>query len=81
MTKELIDRINFLAKKAREEGLTEEEKREQQTLRMQYIVEFRQGVVNTLDNTYIMDEKGNKKKLNILLINMENLLLKTKKAN
>ena len=63
MTKELIDRINALAKKAREEGLTEEEKSEQQKLRMQYIAEFRQGVVNTLDNTYIMDEKGNKKKV------------------
>ena len=63
MTKELIDRINALAKKSREEGLTEEEKREQQTLRMQYIAEFRQGVVNTLDNTYIMDEKGNKVKV------------------
>lgn len=63
MTKELIDRINALAKKSREEGLTDEEKREQQMLRMQYIAEFRQGVVNTLDNTYIMDEKGNKKKV------------------
>ena len=63
MTKELIDRINALAKKSREEGLTEEEKHEQQVLRMQYIAEFRQGVVNTLDNTYIMDEKGNKVKV------------------
>ncbi len=63
MTKELIDRINALAKKSREEGLTEEEKIEQQKLRMQYIAEFRQGVVNTLDNTYIMDEKGNKVKV------------------
>ena len=63
MTKELIDRINALAKKAREEGLNDEEKKEQQTLRMQYIAEFRQGVVNTLDNTYIMDEKGNKVKV------------------
>lgn len=63
MTKELIDRINALAKKAREEGLNDEEKKEQQALRMQYIAEFRQGVVNTLDNTYIMDENGNKVKV------------------
>ena len=63
MTKELIDRINALAKKAREEGLNDEEKKEQQTLRMQYIAEFRQGVVNTLDNTYIMDENGKKVKV------------------
>lgn len=63
MTKELIDRINALAKKSREEGLTEEEKKEQQLLRMQYIGEFRQGVVNTLESTYIIDEKGNKVKV------------------
>ena len=32
-----IDRINFLAKKSREEGLTEEEKVEQAKLRRAYI--------------------------------------------
>lgn len=32
-----IDRINFLAKKSREEGLTEEEKVEQANLRRAYI--------------------------------------------
>ena len=32
-----IDRINFLAKKQREEGLTEEEKAEQARLRREYI--------------------------------------------
>lgn len=63
MTSELLDRINFLAKKSKAEGLTEEEKNEQQALRAQYIKEFRQGVTNTLSNTYIVDENGNKKKL------------------
>ncbi len=63
MTEELLKRINFLAKKSKAEGLTEEEKAEQVTLRQQYIKEFRQGVTNTLDNVYIMDEQGNKKKI------------------
>lgn len=63
MTEELLKRINFLAKKSREEGLTEAEKQEQAELRQQYIKEFRQGVTNTLDNVYIMDEQGNKRKV------------------
>ena len=63
MTQELLNRINFLSKKSREEGLTEEEKKEQAELRAQYIKEFRQGVLNTLDNVYIVDENGNKKKI------------------
>ena len=53
-------RINELAKKAREVGLTEEEKAEQKALREQYIKEFRQGVRNTLDNVYTLDANGNK---------------------
>lgn len=63
MTQELLKRINFLAKKSREEGLNEEEKAEQAQLRAQYIKSFRQGLENTLSNVYIMDEKGNKKKV------------------
>ncbi len=59
----LIKRINELAKKSKAEGLTEEEKEEQAQLRKQYIQKFRQGLENTLSNVYIMDEKGNKKKV------------------
>ena len=59
-----IQRINELAQKAKTpEGLTEEEKEEQARLRQEYIAEWRQGVVQVLDNTYIMDEQGNKHKL------------------
>lgn len=63
MTEDLIKRINELAKKSKSEGLSEEEKSEQQALRTQYIQEFRQGVKNTLNNVYIVDENGEEKKL------------------
>ena len=60
---ETIKRINELSRKSKTEGLTEAEKAEQATLRAQYIAAFRQGMMNTLDQVYIVDEKGNKKKL------------------
>ena len=63
MTKEMIERINYLAKKSREEGLTHEETIEQQKLRQEYIQGFRQGLKNTLDNVYVVDDNGNQKKL------------------
>ena len=63
MTEELIKRINELAKKSKAEGLTDEEKAEQAKLRSEYIAAFRQGVQNTLSNVYVVDEKGNEKKL------------------
>ena len=64
MLEEKLLRINELAKKAKTpEGLTEEEKVEQQQLRAEYIAEWRQGVTQVLDNTYVMDEHGNKRKL------------------
>lgn len=63
MTSELIERINFLARKSRSEGLTPAEKEEQAKLRQQYIAGFRQGMTNTLENVYIVDENGNKKKV------------------
>ena len=64
MLDDKIKRINELAKKSKTpEGLTEEEKAEQQRLRQEYIAEWRQGVVQVLDNTYVVDEQGNKRKL------------------
>lgn len=61
MLKEKIDRINFLAKKSKTEGLTAEEKAEQATLRGEYIAEWREGVIQTLENTYVVDENGKRK--------------------
>lgn len=63
MDKEMILRINELSRKAKTEGLSDEEKKEQADLRARYIAEFRQGMMNTLEQVYIVDEKGNKKKL------------------
>ena len=55
---ELIQRINELAKKQREVGLTDEEKAEQQTLRQRYLVRFRASFTNQLKNTYFVTEDG-----------------------
>ena len=60
---ELIKRINELAKKSKEVGLTDEEKSEQAKLRARYIKAFRQGFENTMSGVYIMDKDGNKKKV------------------
>ena len=59
----LTERINFLAKKSKTEGLTEEEKNEQALLRKQYIENIRKNMRSMLDNVYITDENGNEQKL------------------
>ncbi len=59
----LLKRINELARKSREQGLTDEEKTEQNQLRQAYLKKFRQGMENTLNSVYIMDENGNKRKV------------------
>ena len=58
-----IDRINELAKLAKQRELTPEETAERQALRKEFLADFKKNLVNTLDNTYIVDEQGNKKKL------------------
>lgn len=55
-----IDRINELARKAKNQGLTKEEKLEQQELRKQYIADFRNSLKSTLENVVIVDQKGNR---------------------
>lgn len=51
ITKELLDRINELARKQREEGLTEEEKEEQGRLRKVYLADIRSQVVTALETS------------------------------
>lgn len=52
----LIDRINFLANKKKNEGLTEEELKEQQELRVEYLKQFRAGFRQQLDAIVIEKE-------------------------
>ena len=63
MDKEKISRINFLARKSREEGLTEVERAEQTLLRNEYREYMRRGYMAEFENTYIVDENGNKRRL------------------
>lgn len=63
VTQEQINRINELARKSKSVGLTEDEKTEQAKLRRFYIDSFKESLVGQLENTYIVDEKGNKKKV------------------
>lgn len=58
-----IARINELAKKAKAEGLTPEETAERDKLRRIYIDSVKANLVGQLENTYYVDEKGNKTKL------------------
>lgn len=63
MTEEKIKRINFLAKKQKAEGLTEEEKAEQQKLRREYIDSYKRNLIAQLENTYILEPDGTKRKV------------------
>ena len=63
MTQEKIDRINALARKQKAEGLTEEEKKEQYDLRREYIDSFKRSLVSQLENTYIVEPDGTKRKV------------------
>lgn len=63
MTKEQIARINELARKQKAEGLTEEEKAEQLKLRGEYINAYKQSLITQLENTYILEPDGTKRKV------------------
>jgi uncharacterized protein YnzC (UPF0291/DUF896 family) len=63
MDQKQIDRINELARKAKTEGLTPEETAERAVLRRAYIDSVVGNLKGQLDNTYIVDEQGNKRKL------------------
>ncbi len=60
MEKAKMERINFLARESKNRALTPEEKAEQDALRREYVAEIRMNLRAQLDNTYIVDEKGNK---------------------
>ena len=60
---EVIARINELAKKAKAEGLTEEELQERDKLRRMYIDNVKGTLTGQLDNTYIVRPDGSKTKV------------------
>lgn len=58
---EKIARINALAHKAKAEGLTDEEKKEQAQLRRDYIDSVKANLKSQLNTLYVLDEKTGKK--------------------
>ena len=60
---EVIARINALAKKAKEAPLTPEELEERAKLRKIYIDSVKANLVSQLENTYILQSDGTKKKV------------------
>lgn len=60
---EVIARINELAKIAKSRSLTPEEEAERADLRQRYIASVRANLRAQLDNTYIVDESGNKRSI------------------
>ena len=63
MEQSKIDRINALARKAKAEGLTEDEKAEQAILRKEYIESYRASLRSILDNTVIQRSDGSREAL------------------
>lgn len=63
MEKEKVERINALARKSKTVGLTEDEKKEQQRLRAEYLADFRAGFSQVLKNTVIEYPDGSRETL------------------
>ncbi len=63
MEQKKLDRINELAKKAKESELTAEEKAEQKILREEYIRDFRASLRGILDNSVIRRPDGTEEKV------------------
>ena len=63
MEKAKMDRISELTALSRQRELTEEEEAERKALREEYLADWRRSTIDVLENTYIVDEKGNKRKL------------------
>ena len=55
MDKELIERINFLARKKKTVGLTPEEQVEQNELRDEYRRQFRNNLINQMSNIRVVN--------------------------
>lgn len=60
ITKELVERINELARKQKDGGLTEEEKTEQKSLRKIYLKNIRAQVIGTLESAGLKPRRESK---------------------
>ena len=60
---DVIARINVLAKKAKQGPLTPEETEERDRLRRIYIDSVKANLVGQLENTYVLQPDGTKKKV------------------
>ena len=58
LTAEKINRLNELAKKKKLGTITDEELKEQQALREEYLVTFRESMKNTIENVRVIDPNG-----------------------
>ncbi|GGI12695.1 DUF896 domain-containing protein [Gottfriedia solisilvae] len=56
---EILNRINILAKKQKEDGLTQIELKERQSLRKDYLQIIRGQVISTVTGLTILDPLGN----------------------
>ena len=63
MTDQKIARINELAKKKREQGLTDKEAAEQQELRREYIQSVRRNLEAQLGTIVVQEQDGSRHKL------------------
>ena len=64
MEKEKLDRISALARKSKAEGLTDDEKAEQNALRQEYLAALRKNFKQTLDSIEYVDDNNDGRKKN-----------------
>ena len=58
LSKDKIARINELSRKSKSEGLSADERIEQQRLRQEYLQTFKSSMTDTLHNVKIVDSTG-----------------------
>ncbi|WP_018665462.1 DUF896 domain-containing protein [Heyndrickxia acidiproducens] len=59
LSKDKMARINELARKSKNEGLTPAEAKEQSQLRSEYLQAFRASMKKTIENVRVIDTEGN----------------------
>lgn len=60
---QVIARLNVLAKKAKAEPLSEAEQKEREQLRRIYIDAVKASLTGQLENTYVVEKDGTRRKL------------------